>query len=508
MSDDRAPGDERGVVVRAGAGVAVKAGRSTQATPGEQAGRRRWGVLAICCLSLLIVGLDNTIVNVALPAMSHDLHTAVSGLQWIVDAYTLVLASLLMLSGSMADRLGRRRVFQVGLVIFGVGSLLCSLASSVGLLIAFRAVQAVGGSMLNPVALSIITNTFTDRRERARAMGVWAAIIGVSMALGPIVGGTLVSSVGWRSIFWVNVPVVVAAIALTARFVPESRAPRARRLDPAGQVLVIVLFATATFAIIEGPGSGWGSAKIVIAFAVAAVSACGLLAWERRPQEPLIDLRFFASLPFSGATVVAACAFASLGGFLFLNTLYLQQTRGMSPLDAGLHTLPMAVLTIIVAPISGRIVAARGPRIPLLAGGLGITASAAILVGLSDHTSYALLAPAYVLFGAGFGVLNAPISNAAVSGMPRAQAGVAAGIASTSRQIGQALGVAVVGALAGTATGASTHVDIAHASHPGWWVILGCGIAITATGFAITTPAAHATAAKVARTLMGDDDAS
>jgi len=203
--------------------------------------RRRYLVLAICCLSLFIVGLDATIVNVALPSIGRELHAPLSGLQWTIDAYSLVLASLLMLSGSTADRVGRRRTFQAGLALFTLGSLLCSVAPGLGWLVAFRMLQAVGGSMLNPVAMSIITNTFTEPAERARAIGVWGGVFGLSMAMGPVVGGALVEAVGWRGVFWVNIPVGIAALVLTALFVPESKAPRPRRPDPFGQLLVIVL---------------------------------------------------------------------------------------------------------------------------------------------------------------------------------------------------------------------------------------------------------------------------
>src|SRR6201994_2439818 len=202
--------------------------------------RHRYVILAICCMSLLIVSMDNTIVNIALPSLRADLHAGVSGLQWTIDAYTLVLASLLILSGSTADRVGRRRTFQTGLALFTAGSLLCSLAPGLGWLIAFRALQAIGGSMLNPVAMSIITNTFTDAKERARAIGIWGGVVGFSMALGPLLGGLLVGSLGWRSIFWINVPVGIAAFILAARFIPESRAPHARRADPLGQLLVLI----------------------------------------------------------------------------------------------------------------------------------------------------------------------------------------------------------------------------------------------------------------------------
>ncbi len=249
-------------------------------------------ILAICCMSLFIVGIDITIVNIALPAIQRDLHASVSGLQWTIDAYTLVLASFLMLSGSTADRIGRRRTFQTGLALFTLGSLACSLAPGLGWLVAFRMLQAIGGSMLNPVAMSIITNTFTDPGERARAIGIWGGVVGVSMALGPVLGGALVDSVGWRGIFWVNIPVGLAALVLTALFVPESRAPRGRKVDPVGQLLVITVLAAVTYAIIEGPGSGWSSAKILGFFGLAGAALIGLVGYERRRAEPLIDLRF------------------------------------------------------------------------------------------------------------------------------------------------------------------------------------------------------------------------
>ena len=328
------------------------------------AGRRRL-VLAICCLSLLIVGMDTTIVNVALPSIRADLGASVGGLQWTVDAYTVVLASLLLLAGSTGDRLGRRRTFQAGLVLFTAGSLLCSLAPGLGWLIVFRMVQAVGGSMLNPVAMSIITNVFTDRRERARAIGVWGGVVGISLGVGPIVGGLLTETIGWRSIFWVNVPIGVAALVLAALFVPESRAARPRRLDPLGQGLVIVALASLTYAIIDSPQAGWGSARVLVLAAVAALALVGLLVHEPRRAEPLIELRFFRSVPFTGATVIAVAVFGAFSAFLFLNTLYLQDVRHLSALQAGLFLLPMAAATAVLAPVSGRIVANRGARLPL-----------------------------------------------------------------------------------------------------------------------------------------------
>ncbi|MEV6973343.1 MFS transporter [Kitasatospora sp. NPDC093806] len=463
--------------------------------------RRRLLVLAICCLSLFIVGLDNTVVNIALPEIQKDLRAPASGLQWIIDAYTLVLASLLMLFGSLADRFGRRRVFQTGLLVFVLGSLLCSLAPTLEWLVVFRAVQAVGGSMLNPVAMSIITNTFTEPRERARAIGVWGGVVGISMALGPLLGGFLVHAAGWPAIFLINVPVGLLACLLTARYVPESRAPRARRLDPVGQLLMVVLLGCGTAAIIEGPEHGWTS-PLILGLAVAALLALvGFPLWERRVAEPLVDPRFFRSAPFSGATVTAVCAFASLGGFLFLNTLYLQDVRAYSPVEAGLWTLPMAGMMLVCAPVSGRIVGARGPRVPLVLAGLGLVGSGLLLTRLAADSPPALLLAAYGLFGFGFGFVNAPITNSAVSGMPRAQAGVAAAVASTSRQVGQSLGVAVIGTVVTSAVVGPVVTGFAPASHAGWWIIVGLGGTILLLGLLTTSAWGTATAARVAARL-------
>lgn len=466
----------------------------------ELSHRRRLLVLAICCMSLLIVSLDNTVLNVALPSMQRDLAATTSGLQWAIDAYTLVLAALLMLAGSTADRIGRKRVFMAGLVVFTLGSVLCSLAPGLPWLVAFRMVQAVGGSMLNPVAMSIITNTFTERRERARAIGVWGAVVGISMAAGPLVGGLLVESVGWRAIFWINLPVGLAALLLTLRCVPESRAPRARRPDPVGQLLVIVLFGALTYAIIELPNAG---PVTVLPFAVVALAAlAGLLRYEPRRPEPLIDLRFFRSAPFSGATVIAVCGFAALGGFLFLSTLYLQNVRGLSALHAGLWMLPMAVPTFLCAPLSGRLVGARGPRASLLVAGCAMTASGLLFALFEAETSDVTLFLGYLLFGVGFGFVNAPITNTAVSGMPRAQAGVAAAIASTSRQLGSTLGVAVIGAVLAAGVGSAPYRDaFVAAARPGWWILTFCGVAVLALGALTTGAWARRTAERTARRL-------
>jgi EmrB/QacA subfamily drug resistance transporter len=449
-------------------------------------------------MSLFIVGLDSTIVNIALPAIRRDLHASLSGLQWTIDAYTLVLASLLILAGSTADRVGRRRTFQTGLVVFIVGSLLCSLAPSLGWLIAFRMMQAVGGSMLNPVAMSIITNTFTEPRERARAIGVWGGVVGISLALGPVVGGALVGSLGWRSIFWMNIPVGLAAVVLAARYVPESRAARARRIDPVGQALVLTVLAALTYAIIEGPNAGWSSPEIVGFFALGVLALAGLVGYENRRDEPLLDLRFFRSAPFSGATVIAISAFGALSGFLLLNTLYLQDVRGLSALRAGLYTLPMAAMTVVFAPLSGRLVGSRGPRPSLLLAGAAMTLSVLPMTGLTAHTAVGWLMVSYVGFGFGFAMVNAPITNTAVAGMPRSRAGVAAAIASTSRQVGSSLGVAVVGSAVVSRVHGSMPDGFSAASHAGWWIVAGCGLSVLGLGALTSGRWARQTAADTA----------
>lgn len=456
-------------------------------------------VLAICCLSLLIVSLDNTVLNVALPEMRRELHASVAGLQWTIDAYTLVMASLLMLAGSTADRIGRRKVFVAGLVLFTAGSLLCSLAPSLGWLIAFRMVQAVGGAMLSPVAMSIIANTFTDPAERARAIGVWGGVAGISMAAGPLVGGLLVDSVGWRSIFWLNLPIGLAALALTLKYLPESRAPKPRRPDPVGQLLIMAMLGSLTYGIIEAPAAGLGS-PLVLGCAVVAVAALvGLLVYEPRRAEPLIDPRLFRSVPFSGATVIAISAFAALSGLLFLTTLYLQDVRGLGALRAGLWMLPLALMTCLIAPLSGRLVGSRGPRLPLVVAGLGMGGSGLLFAAFAAERTNGLMLAAFVLFGIGFGMVNSPITNTAVAGMPRAQAGVAAAVAATSRQTGGTLGVAVIGSV--LAAGLAEGAEFGAAARPAYWIITVCGLLVLVLGVVSSGPWARATAARTADTL-------
>lgn len=456
-------------------------------------------ILGICCMSLLLIAMDVTIVNVALPAIERDLHATVAQLQWIIDAYTLVLASLLMLSGSMSDRFGRRRVFQIGLTMFSLGSLLCSLAPSIETLIIFRGIQGIGASMLNPVALSIIANAFTEPKARARAVGIWGAVAGASLALGPLIGGALTQTVGWRAIFWVNVPVSIAAIVLTALFVPESKAPRARRPDPLGQLFIFGFLCTLTYAVIESPLTGWTSPRILILLGSAILLFIFFLLHESRRREPLLDLRFFRSVPFSNAALLGLAAFGCFAGFLFLNALYLQQVRHFSAFTTGLCTLPLAVVMMLASPLSGRLVGARGPRPSLLLSGLGFTLSTLLLTQLSATTPIALLLIAYVLFGLGLGMVNPAISNSAVSGMPLSQAGVAASVASTSRQVGAALGVAVAGTVVSLSH--AHHTDFARATHPIWWIMVGCGAFVLLAGWVSSTKWATSSAQRVAHLL-------
>jgi EmrB/QacA subfamily drug resistance transporter len=462
-------------------------------------------ILAICCMSILLVSLDVTILNVALPSIKRDLHTSIAGSQWTIDAYTLVLASLLLLAGSTADRIGRRRVFQLGLSVFTLGSLLCSLAPSLGWLIGFRMLQAVGGSMLNPVALSIISNTFTDGKERARAIGVWSGVVGISIASGPIIGGVLVDGVGWRSVFWVNVPIGIAALVLARRFIPESHAPKARRPDPIGQLLIIGFLASLVYGIIEAPTNGWSGPLTVGCFALSLACLIGLIRYELSRSEPLIELRFFRSAPFSGASIVAVSAFAALGGFLFLNTLYLQDIRGFSALRAGLFLLPMAGVMFVLGPVSGYLVSRRGPRLSMGIGAVALSLAGLLFALWGNHLPDSRLLLGYALIGVGLGMLNAAITNTAVSGMPRSQAGVASATTSTTRQVGQALGVAIVGSiLASGAGGITPGSAFTSSARTVWWIIFGLGVTVFVVAMTTNGRWGKATAARTAA-LFGAD---
>jgi EmrB/QacA subfamily drug resistance transporter len=490
---------------------------------------QRRGLLLGCCFSLGITSLDVTIVNVALPTLSRSLHTELTGLQWVIDGYMLVLASLLVLAGSLGDRIGRRAMLRTGLLLFGLASAACSLAPTVEWLVAFRVVQGVSAALLVPNALSTLTNVITDSGERARAIGVWSSVFGVAAAAGPIFGGLLVEGPGWRAIFWVNLPVVAITLLLVSRYAPETKAPHPRGIDLPGQGLILVTVAAATAAFIEAPSQGWTAPVILALFALALLALAGFIAVERRVFEPLIDLHFFSSPPFSGAAAIATLAFAVFSGFLLINTLYLQEVRGASPLRAGVETLPALGVMALASPVVGRVIAWRGSRALLAWAGVMLAGGTAVLAFEQPGSPYILLAGAYVLVGLGLALVNPPITHAAVSGMPAAQAGVASAIASSTRQLGNVLGVAVLGSmltsllaarlitlvhasdlaastrrqlLVASRHGALLHIAAARgharalldgafvdASHAGWWLAAGLGCVIAVVGY--TTAGRH-----------------
>ena len=465
--------------------------------------RRKMIILVSCCLSLLIVSMDATIVNVAIPSIRTELGASASQLQWVIDIYTLVLASLLLLSGATADRLGRRRVFQTGLAVFATGSLLCSLAPNIQTLIAARFVQAIGGSMLNPVAMSIITQVFTGRVERARAVGVWGAVVGISMALGPIVGGALIEFVGWRSVFWINLPICAAAVILTAIFVPESRSTTMRDIDPVGQGLAVTFLFAVVFLLIQGREMGWTSVATWAISAVAVAAFAAFLRYESRRDDPFIDLQFFRSVPFASATMIAVCAFAIYGAFLFMMSLYLQGDRHYSPVHTGLLYLPIAGSSLIFSPLSGRLVGRFGARPSLLVAGVMITAATLLLTTLTATTHVVALIGIFAVFGVGFAMVNAPITTAAVSGMPTDRAGAASAVASTSRQVGVSIGVALCGSLAGAALTATGTTDFAAAARPLWFVAALLGAVITGLAILSTSEPAIRSAERLAPLIAG-----
>lgn len=422
-------------------------------------------VLGVCCLALFLVTMDVTIMNVALPAIHDGLTSTIADVQWAVDGYNVVMASVLLLAGSLADRFGRKRMFQTGIAIFGIASLACSVAPTIQALIVFRIVQALGGSLLTPSGMGIIANTFTDPRERAKAIGVWGTMTGLSMSAGPLLGGLLTQTLGWRWIFGINIPIVVAAIVLSALVFNESRAPHARRFDPVGQLLSIVTLGALVWALIYGRETHW-SGVAVVALGVAVAGLAIFVPYELRRPEPLVELHFFRKLPFASASANAVIAFIAFNAFLFVATFYLQGTRGFSPLVAGLFLVPTSIVMMICSPIAARLAAVGRAGLSFVLSGTMIAAGSALLFGIGPGTNIVQLLTSFALFGAGLGLSNAVITTVAVSGMPREQTGVAIGIVSAFRVVGSALGVAA----AGTPERFS------------WWLPLGCGIGVLLLG--------------------------
>jgi len=351
--------------------------------------------------------------------------------------------------------------------------------------------------MLNPVAMAIVATTFPEPAERARAIGAFGSMTGLALALGPVLGGALVGSLGWHAVFWVNVPVATVAIACAARFVPESRAARPRRPDPAGQALVIVMLASLVYAIIESRRLGWSSPAIVALLVIAVLSALGLAGYERRRADPLLELRLFRSVSFSSAIVMAVLALCGFGSFLFVTTQYLQDARGMTALAAGLSLLPVGTLVVVLSPVTGRLVGTRGPRLPLVIAGSALALGGCASAWLRPATPLAAVLAVYLLFGIFLGTVNPPVTSTAVAGMPRSMAGVAASLASAGRQTGTTLGVAIAGAIAGPALGRGG-TAFASAAHGVWWMVLGLGLGIAGLGVLSTGSRALATARRAA----------
>jgi len=434
--------------------------------------------LLLSCFGLFMVLLDVTIVNNALPSIQRQLGASFSGLQWVVDAYTLVFASLLLSSGALGDRQGRKRWFLLGLTVFVAGSALCGAAPNLGVLIGARALQAVGGACLSPTSLALLTNAFPDPRERAQAIGIWSGVSGISLTAGPLIGGALVDGPGWRWVFYVNLPVGILAFLAATRFLTESTHPRPRRLDLAGQLLSIATLGSLVYALIEGGSKGWTSPLILAMFALAALGFTALLLVEARLQEPMIELRFFRNRSFSGTNLIAFLTFFALFGFSFFNTLYFQEIRGYSAFHAGLLFLPASLAIIVMAPFAGRIAGARGPGLPIAVGTAVAGTGLLTLLSLRLDSPYSAIWWSIALFGAGLGLELAPMATAAVAGMPPAQAGVASAVLNTSRQVGGAVGIALLGAIFGNRFRAALPPTIrAHA-----------GTATATGGFQVTDP--------------------
>jgi EmrB/QacA subfamily drug resistance transporter len=399
------------------------------------------------CLSLMVIGVDNTILNVALPTLVRDLHATTSQLQWIVDAYTLVFAGLLLSAGSLGDRFGRRRGLSVGLLIFGAGSVASALVHSPNHLIATRALMGIGGALIMPATLSIISNVFTVPAERARAIAVWAGFSAMGIALGPLSGGWLLQHFWWGSVFMVNIPVVTLALIGGRLFVPESKDPSPRGLDLVGALLSIVGLVILVWAIIEAPGRGWTQASTLGAFLVAAVLLGSFVAWELHSDHPMLDVHFFANPRFTAASMAVTLVFFALFGSMFLQTQYLQFVLGYTALQAGLRVGPVAIVLMVAAPLSARLVERVGTKI-VVASGLTIVSVSLVILSLATVTSgYGPVLVSMLIMGVGMGMTMAPATESIMGSLPRAKAGVGSAVNDTTRQVGGALGVAILGSL-------------------------------------------------------------
>jgi EmrB/QacA subfamily drug resistance transporter len=408
---------------------------------------RQLGTLAVTCIGFFMVLLDASIVTVALPTIQRELHTQLSGLQWVVDAYTLPFAVLLLTAGTLGDRFGRKRVFLFGLVIFTLGSGMCGLASSLPWLIVGRAFQGVGSAALTPGSLSLLAAAFTVPRERTQALGIWSGVSGVALAAGPLVGGFLIQVSGWQAIFFVNVPIGVIALLLGVLVLAESRNPTATRIDIPGQLLAIGGLSVLVFALIEGQADGWGSPLILSLLGAAIALIALFLIVEARSADPVLPLGLFKSTVFSTANVAALVVGFALLGTVFFTSQFFQGVQGLTALQSGTRTLPTTIGIFIMAPLAGRITARFGPRLPIAVGALLAGVALLLLTRLEPSTAYSDLWWNYALFGVGIGLTLSPITAAVFASVPPQRAGLASGVVTTSRQIGSVLGIAVLGAL-------------------------------------------------------------
>jgi len=411
-----------------------------------EADPRRWVVLGVMCLSLLLIVMDNTIINVAIPTLQRDLGASTSQLQWVVDSYILVFAGLLLTMGALGDRFGRRGALSIGLAVMGAASVLSSFADSADQLIATRAIMGIGGALIMPATLSIITNVFTDRKERAQAIALWSATAGAAIAIGPVTGGWLLEHFWWGSVFLVNVPVIVVALVLGRLYVPTSRDPAAPPVDLPGALLSIVGLVLLVWAIIEG-AHGWTEPLVIGAFAMSAVLLGAFVWWERHTSTPMLDVTFFQNARFSAASGALVLTFFAMLGSLFLLTQFMQSVMGYSALETGVRLLPMAAAQMVIAPLSAKLVERVGTKV-IVTTGL-VTAAIGLLLGsrLSAGATYGDVVVALVILAAGLAMVMPPATESIMGSLPPAKAGVGSAVNDTTREIGAALGVAVLGSV-------------------------------------------------------------
>ena len=419
----------------------------TNATPSAH----RWAVLAIVCLSALIINVDNTILNVALPTLVRDLHATSSELQWIVDSYAMVFAGLLLVGGSLADRFGRKRFFLIGLIVFAGGSVGAALCGSVNLLIAWRAVMGAGAALTIPASLSIVNDVFRDPMERAKAIGAWGGTIGLGIAIGPIAGGLLLSRFWWGSIFLVNVPVALAGVICALLLVPDSKNPATARPDPEGAILSIAGLGLLLWAIIEAPTKGWTSVPVLGAFAASVIVFGSFFAWEARSSHPMLKLDLLSNRRFSIAAAGEMLGTFGLLGALFVQTQFLQFDLGYSPLQAGIRILPIAGMLALVAAFSSSIVRIIGVKFTVAAGLASIAGGLwQVSAASTTATTYGDVVTGMLLLGLGAGLLLPTATNSLVGSLPQGDSGIGSASNAVALQVGGALGVAVIGSVLST----------------------------------------------------------